>query len=152
MPARKKSQNTLTKKCKPAAKKPAGKKPAKKKPASKKALAKAPAADPAPKLDREAMVNQAVEWILGGQTEADIREAIAENFPAAIANDLIMGAMEQFEKSAHFARDVTIGFCFQATRDLYRRMVEIADYPAALRAIKQLLEMAEKYGEVADVQ
>ncbi len=122
MPARKKSQNTSKKKCSP-----------------KTAMVKPPT--------QGEMVSQVVKWILEGQAESDIREAIGEMFPGVAPAELFTGAMNDFAKSANVDRDIAIGFCFRAVQDLYRRMVAIADYAAALRAIKQLLEMAEKYGE-----
>lgn len=90
-----------------------------------------------------AQLNQTVKWILSGATVFDITEAIGQNFPETDANALIMEAMRHFEKNATFDVDVVRGWCFEATRDLYRRMVEANDLKGALGAVKQILEMTK---------
>lgn len=103
---------------------------------AKRALAKPHAAiDPA-------RLNQVFKWILSGATEHDIAEAVAQSWPGQDAQPLIVGAILKIKASADFDQAAVIGFCFETTRDLYRRMVEIGDFPGALRAIKQLADLA----------
>jgi hypothetical protein len=91
-----------------------------------------------------AKVDQVFKWILSGATENDVLEAIAQAWPDEKAKPLIVAAIDQLRKAAQFDPDLVLGFCFESTRDLYRRMVEIGDFPGALRAVKQLAELAAK--------
>jgi hypothetical protein len=55
---------------------------------------------------------------------------------------LLLSAIEKIRESNEIDPQTVIGFCFEGTRDLYRRMVEIGDFPGALRALKQLAQFA----------
>ncbi len=85
-----------------------------------------------------ARTNQVFQWILSGATEYDITEAIAQAWPEANQAELLLAAIARIRDSNRIERTAVHGFCFEATRDLYRRMVEIGDFPGALRAIQQL--------------
>jgi hypothetical protein len=95
-----------------------------------------------PGLPDPSQINQVVKWVLLGTTEFDVVEAIKENFPGTDAAALMLGAMRHFERASQFHPDIVRGFCFDAARDLYRRMVECGDFAGALRAVKQIQEMA----------
>ncbi len=86
-------------------------------------------------------VNQVFRWILSGASEHDIVEAIAQAFPDSDARPLIVQAVAKIAESASLNGDIVLGFCVESTRDLYRRMVEIGDFPGALRAIRQLRDL-----------
>ena len=94
--------------------------------------------DPQP-CDKQ--VNQIVKWILSGATEGDVAEAIEAAWPDATPKPLIVAAIERIRAAGDFDKQVVLGWCFEATRDLYRRMVDIGDFPGALRAVKQLAEL-----------
>lgn len=91
-----------------------------------------------------AQTNQVLKWILSGATEHDISEAIKASWPDAAARPLLVAAIEQLRDSADFDPQTVLGFCFEATRELYRRMIDIGDFAGALRAVKQLTEIAGK--------
>jgi hypothetical protein len=95
----------------------------------------------APPVD-PARVEQTVRWLISGARDADVLEAIQTTWPDQALQPLITAAIEQLAASAEFDREVLLGFCFEATKDLYRRMTEIGDFAGALRAIKQLRELA----------
>lgn len=87
-------------------------------------------------------LDQVVKWILAGQSEHDIAEAVRQSWPDAEARPLIVAAATHLSDAASFDVDVVFGWCFEATRDLYRRMVEIGDFTGALRAVKQLHDLS----------
>ena len=95
--------------------------------------------EPPPTSD--AKVNQTIKWLLSGATHFDILEAIHSSYPDDDPAKLILAAMLHFETAGKFDPTVVVGWCFAATQDLYRRMVDIGDYPGALRAVKQMLEL-----------
>lgn len=88
-------------------------------------------------------VNQVVKWILTGATEYDLTEAIQQAWPETKPQPLIVAAIENLRQAGDFDKQLVLGWCFEATRDLYRRMVEIGDFPGALRAVKQLTDLAK---------
>ncbi|ADG67959.1 hypothetical protein Plim_2132 [Planctopirus limnophila DSM 3776] len=82
------------------------------------------------------------KWILTGARDRDVLEAIEKTWPQADPMALVQEAIGGFALSATLSRDAVRGFCFEATRDLYRRMTEIGDFAGALRALKQLADLA----------
>ena len=94
-----------------------------------------------PPPTRDAKVNQTIKWLLSGATHFDILEAIRSSYPGDDPAKLILDAMRLFEQAEFADARIVHGWCFEATKDLYRRMVEIGDYPGALKAVKQLSEM-----------
>lgn len=98
----------------------------------------------APKIDP---ISAVMKWVLQGATERDIREAIEKSFPGEDPPALLAAVIGDLEKAASCPPDVLIGWCFEATREMYRRMVEIGDYPGALRAVKQILELTKNVHE-----
>ena len=89
-----------------------------------------------------ARANQVYRWIIQGATEFDIREAMQQAWPDASHADILLSAIEKIRESNEIDPQTVKGFCFEATRELYRRLVEIGDFPGALRALKQLAQFA----------
>jgi hypothetical protein len=94
------------------------------------------------RTDRRAATAQIVRWIIEGASESDIVEAIEAKFPGNKPAPLIVAAVKRLEESAETSRYLAKGFAIEATRDIYRRALEIGDHQTALRAIKQLHELA----------
>lgn len=90
----------------------------------------------------EARVEQTVKWMLTGARDADVVEAIRTLWPDQELRPLISAAVAQLADSGQFSGRVVRGWCFEATKDLYRRMVEIGDFAGALRAVKMLADLA----------
>ena len=84
---------------------------------------------------------QVFGWIVEGQKESDIVDAIHHQFPDRDAGEIVGGAMDMIEASGRFSHDVVRGWCYEAYRELYRRMVEIGDYAGALKAVKEIRQM-----------
>lgn len=82
--------------------------------------------------------------MLQGASGSQIMEAIAEKHPGADVQSLLRKAGEHFENISRADTSLIRGWCLEATRDLYRRMIEIGDYPNALRAVKQMRDFATK--------
>ncbi len=87
-------------------------------------------------------VEQIAKWVLTGAREADVLEAVAATWPGRDARPLIAEALASFSASGLVDRAMVRGFAFEATKDLYRQMREIGDFAGALRALKQLVDLA----------
>jgi hypothetical protein len=84
-----------------------------------------------------------VDWMLQGASGAQIVEAIAEKYPDADVKVLLQKAGDHFESISRADTSLIRGWCLEATRDLYRRMIEVGDYPNALRAVKQMRDFCK---------
>lgn len=109
------------------------------KPKSKKAPAKSPknsTVDPA-------AIRQVYRLLIEGHGKIDIIEAIEEQFPDHEPNQLLAEAAKSFAVIAAEPLTTIKGWALESTRTLYRKLVEVGDYVGALRAIKQLTELAQ---------
>jgi hypothetical protein len=89
-------------------------------------------------------VHQVFQWILSGASEHEIAQAIAEKFPNVGAKPLIVSAMKRIEKSADADASVVRGWAIESTRQIYQQALAAGDHANALRAIKQLTELAKQ--------
>lgn len=87
-------------------------------------------------------VAQVFKWILEGQTEIDVRDAIAVKFPGEKADPLIIAAIKQFAAAGEFQPEIMLGWCDEAYREIYRRSMEAGDLAAALRAVRLRAQLA----------
>lgn len=86
----------------------------------------------------EVATEQVIQWMIDGNSGANIMEAIAVTLPGHTAKDLLTRAGQHFEAISTADGTLLEGWCLEATRDLYRRLIDIGDYPNALRAVKQM--------------
>ncbi len=89
-----------------------------------------------------AQVEQVRKWIVEGMSRHDIGEMMAEEFPGADGKQLLAAAIARINVSAYVGVDTIRGWCLEAYREVYRRAMEVGDNGTALRAVKQILEMA----------
>ena len=94
-------------------------------------------------LSTEAKINAVLKQIIRGDGPNDVYAAIAKKYPKDNAQDLVNGVMAKLRDAADFDQDIVIGWCFEATREVYRKMIAARDYTGALRAIKQVAEIAK---------
>jgi len=86
-------------------------------------------------------VEQVVKWIIDGNSAYDIEQSIRETWPDASVQQLALAATQKLIDAAKITPDVVKGFCIEATREMYRKLVEIGEFAQALRAIRQLWDM-----------
>jgi hypothetical protein len=91
----------------------------------------------------QAPLRQVVGWILGGNTEADVLDAIGKQWPAEKARPLIVKAISEIAKAGEPDAVLIRGFCLEGTREVYRKCVEVGDHATALRALRQLRELSK---------
>jgi hypothetical protein len=84
---------------------------------------------------------------LTGASEGAINAAIAKQWPEADARPIIVAVVQEFQRAGNFDGDAAtamLGFCYEATRELYRKLLAEENYLGALKAIKQMSDIAEK--------
>lgn len=83
-------------------------------------------------------------WLLEGNRTEDVAQAIAARFPGEDPAKLLHAAGDHFATVAGADPLVIRGWCLEALREMYRRMVDIGDYAGALKAIKELMAYAKQ--------
>lgn len=114
------------------------------------ALAKRPAPSAAADLAepkaraaaRAQMIASVLDWILEGQDEQQLLAAIATHYPAASAPAVLTAAMRYLQQSGAADPQVVKGFAMEATRAIYQQALAAKDLATALRAVRQLTEIA----------
>ena len=89
-------------------------------------------------------MGQIVKWIIEGQSVHDIRESIETAWPDKNAQPLMVAAAREIEKAADVEPALVRGFAIEATRTIFQKAMEIGDLATALRAVKQLTDLAGK--------
>jgi hypothetical protein len=87
---------------------------------------------------------QAILWMLEGNRSEDIAQALRAKFPDEEPTALLNAAADHFATVAQADPLVIRGFCLEALREMYRRMVDVGDYAGALKALKELMAYATK--------
>ena len=88
-----------------------------------------------------ARIEQTVKWLLTGARDRDIVDAIRSTWPEQELQPLVTAAIAELAGAGRLDRDVIKGWCFEASKQLYRQMAEIGDFAGALRAIKQIHDL-----------
>jgi hypothetical protein len=93
-----------------------------------------------------AKVHQVLTWMLAGESDFDVVAACQAHWPDDAPKPIIAAVISQLIKSADIHPEIITGWCFEATRFLYQKLVDIGDFAGALRAVKQLEELSRKHG------
>lgn len=97
--------------------------------------------DPPPEA---AAVNKVFEWIISGHSEHHVLQSINEELGGQPARPLIDAAWLRICETGDAPVSGIIAWAMEATRLTYQRMMDTADYTGALRAIKQVVDLAER--------
>jgi len=91
-------------------------------------------------------LRQITQWIIAGMSEPDVIDAIEQTWPEkkGKARPLIAEALKKLEDQGEPNLQLLKGFVLEATRDIYRKALEVADFQTALRALKQLNKLARR--------
>jgi hypothetical protein len=81
-------------------------------------------------------------WLLSGATDFEIVEAIAAKFPTAHAPAVLAAIVDRLNEQPDPTKIKS--FCFHATKQLFNMMQSAGDFSGALRALKQLHDLADK--------
>lgn len=81
-----------------------------------------------------------------GQSNADIIEYLQENKMTTDEAALIFEqALANFVKAANLPRSVRRGWCLEALRDLYQKLLTTGDYAGAIRAVQEIAKLGDLY-------
>ena len=88
--------------------------------------------------------------LLEGHSRPEIEEACKSLFPKLDAGKLVGTALTAFERLTNEPPRILKGWCLEASRDLYRKMLEVGDYAGALRAIAEANKIGEQIRQQND--
>lgn len=87
-------------------------------------------------------MKQVFDWLVKGGDDADVLDAIARAWPEADPKPLVLAALRLLAEAGLQPAHVIHGWCLQATRQLYSKMLDVADFDGALKAVKQLHQLS----------
>lgn len=87
---------------------------------------------------------QVLKWVISGASDAEITEAVQQQWPDANVNELLAMASTRLRQAAKTNPKNILGWSMLATKMLYQKMVDIGDFSGALKAAKQLSELANQ--------
>lgn len=88
-------------------------------------------------------IRDVYEMILQGHSRTNIEQFCRQNWDSD-SEPLILSALEIFGKESKTSYDVQMGWCMESLKDLYRKSVEIGDFPAATRCVKEVADLAKR--------
>lgn len=92
-------------------------------------------------------IHAVLVWMLEGQSEHAIRDAIQGNWPGEDSAPLILKALQATEDGAAKTRERIEAWTIEATKHIYTKCIAIGEYAGAMRAIKQLNELTAEPAE-----
>jgi hypothetical protein len=89
----------------------------------------------------EQRLDQVLRWVVEGSTTLEIADTIAAAWPDAEPAALLIEATRNLEEAGAIDPVLVMGFCHQATLQLYKDMRAIGDFAGALAALKSLAKL-----------
>lgn len=97
-------------------------------------------------VSEAAKIQQVLTWMLEGNSEHLIREAIEGTWPGERAEPLMLKTIAAMSDSAEKTRRTITDWSVEALRFLYQKQVEIGEFTGALRTVGELRKLAENKG------
>ena len=88
--------------------------------------------------------------LLDGHSRPEIEEACNRLFPKLNAAKLVGASLSAFEQLTNEPPRILKGWCLEASRDLYRKMLEVGDFAGALRAVSEANKIGEQIRQQDD--
>ena len=83
-----------------------------------------------------------MQWLLEGNDEQQIGDAIENLYPGQSPSKILAGVMDKLQMQGQADPDVVRGWAIEATRLIYQKLVSIGDYANAMKAIAQIMKLA----------
>lgn len=93
---------------------------------------------------KENLVSAVQRLIVQGYGKADVEEWLKKEHPKQKTDEIYKTAVDFFTEHA-MTKSARLGFCQEASRLLYQKMLYVGDYPGALRATQELARLSNAY-------
>ena len=100
-------------------------------------------------MTRQQAAVHCLRLMLAGHSEAEVRALLKKEAPRLKADAVLGEVATHLANVAAQPDDVRRGYCLEAARELYRRMVEVGDFAGALRALQELGKLAQLHQKTA---
>lgn len=87
--------------------------------------------------------------LLEGHTSLEIRQGLGAEHKAKAIENALDGAVKLFAEASREPHAAVTGWCLTATRDLYRKSVEVADFDGARQCVKLLHDIIKRAPETS---
>lgn len=85
-------------------------------------------------------------FLVEGHSNVDIMEYLdKQSFTAEDIALVFEQVLANFVKAANLPRSVRRGWCLEALRDLYQKLVSTGDYVGAIRAVREIAKLSGLY-------
>ncbi len=89
-------------------------------------------------------VENVFNFLIEGHGNANIIEYLeTREVTTAQAKSILEEALTKFVKSAALPKSLRRGWCLEAYRELYRKLVETGDYSGALKAVNDIAKLSD---------
>lgn len=85
-----------------------------------------------------ALEKQVASAITQGNSIPDVVEFILSENSNTSKEEILSLAFEWFSSASNTPEEFHRGWCFEAYRELYRKMIEIGDYAGAVKCVKEI--------------
>ena len=82
--------------------------------------------------------------LIEGVSDADAVDDIRVRFPQVDAAILVRAASDRLGQAAQCDRSVVIGWALEAYREVYRRSLEAGEHGDAIKAVRELVALAQR--------
>ncbi len=89
------------------------------------------------------LTTQVARLMLEGHSLTDVVEYLRKDHPDLNAQQATEWAFEWFEQSAEIPEKARRGWCLEAYRELYRKMVEVADFSGAAKCVQEIAKLTK---------
>lgn len=87
-------------------------------------------------------IDAVAEWLLSGGRDQQVLQLLEEQFPELPAMRLVAYALQTIRDAADVDAELLRGWAFLATKETFRKAITANEFGPALRAVKQLLDLA----------
>lgn len=87
-------------------------------------------------------IDAVAQWLVAGGRDHEVLQLLEQKFPELPALRLVAYALQTIRDAADIDAELLRGWAFLATKETYRRALSAEDFGPALRAVKQLLDLA----------
>tara|TARA_Y100000310_G_C20521112_1_gene733729 strand:+ start:487 stop:858 length:372 start_codon:yes stop_codon:yes gene_type:complete len=86
---------------------------------------------------------EVVRLMLEGHSLSDVIEYMQKGNKQLTSEDATLWAFSWFEQSADIPAKSRLGWCLEAYRELYRKMVEVGDFNGAVKCVTEINKLSK---------
>jgi len=93
---------------------------------------------------QDTLSKQVAKQLIAGYSLSDVIDFACENFDGVTAEQVVETAASWFQSASQEDDDFRAGWCAEAYKELYRKMIEVGDYAGAKSCVQEILAFSER--------